>query len=62
LNSKNNPFYHLQIEARGVIAAPVQVEVTADENSGESQTEPPLLILNNKAITGESGDNKKKFV
>jgi hypothetical protein len=26
------------------------------------KTEPPLLILNNKAITGESGDNKNCLI
>jgi hypothetical protein len=62
LNSKKTTrFTTPKFEARGVIAAPVQVEVTADETQVKTKTEPPLLILNNKAITGESGDKYKNL-
>ena len=54
LTKKETRFAVPKYEARGVTSAPIQAEITTDKLQ-KAKVEPPLLIVNSKAITGASG-------
>jgi hypothetical protein len=54
-SKKETRFSPPKFEARGVIAAPINTEIEVANDQVKPKPEPPLLILNNKAVTGESG-------